>query len=351
MLVQLQYLRAIAALLVVYFHCILQLQTVDPQAALGYLKAGKSGVDVFFVLSGFVMWITTAGRSIGTLDFYQRRIKRIVPLYWGATLAAAAVALIIPAMLKSTKFDLPHVLASLFFIPWVNPADPTGQIIAPVIVPGWTLNYEMYFYLIFGAMLFLRESLRPYAMLAFFLAVFAVCRLSPSETTASLFYGDPVVFEFMAGVFIGKLYLAGKRIEEPWAWALIAVAGVTLVYNDFLEFSDSIRLFPIGIPAAAILYGIVCIDFSRKRTLGWLRYLGDASYSIYITHIFVLAGARVAYGKIPFEILKNQYLFVIGAVLASIVFGILVHHFFEAKVESYFRRKSTRATGRVVHGV
>ncbi|MDI7860621.1 acyltransferase [Rhizobiaceae bacterium n13] len=343
MLVQLQYVRAIAALMVVYFHSILQLRNVDAQATLGDFLFGKSGVDLFFVLSGFVMWITTAGRPIGALEFYQRRVRRIVPLYWAATITAAAIALAIPAVLKSTKFELGHVLASLFFIPWINPADPNGAMIAPVIVPGWTLNYEMYFYLVFGALLVLGENLRLLALLTFFLAVFAVCRLLPAEATAAIFYGDAVVFEFVAGVFIGKLYLDGRRIGATPAWALAALSFAAMVVADHLDLADIPRIMPIGIPAALVIYAAVSVDFSRWKEIGWLRYLGDASYSIYITHIFVLAAARVAHGHVPFEWLKNEYLFLIGCLLASTAFGVLVHHLFEARVEAYFRRRRAGA--------
>ena len=338
MLVQLQYVRAIAALMVVYFHAVLQHYNVDPQSTLGDYLFGKSGVDLFFVLSGFVMWITTAGRPIGTLDFYGRRVRRIVPLYWLATLGAAAIALAVPTILKSTTFDLPHVLASLFFLPWINPADPDGTMIAPVIVPGWTLNFEMYFYLIFGALLVLRENLRLYALVAVLFAVFAVCRLAPGTTAAS-FYGDSVVFEFAAGVIIGKLYLDGRRLAPGLAWGLAAVCLVAMIYADHLELDSVPRIIPIGIPAALIVYACVSVDFSRWREIGWLRYLGDASYSIYITHIFVLAAARVVWRLIPFEALKSDVLFLISAILASIAFGVLVHHFFEAKVEAYFHKR------------
>lgn len=341
MLVQLQYVRAIAALMVVYFHSILQLRNLDPQATLGDFLFGKSGVDLFFVLSGFVMWITTAGRPIGTVEFYQRRIRRIVPLYWGATIAAAAIALAVPAMLKSTKFEFDHVLASLFFIPWINPADPDGAMIAPVIVPGWTLNYEMYFYLVFGALLGFRENLRLHALVVFFLAVFAICRVLP-ETTATLFYGDAVVFEFVAGVFIGKLYLDGRRIGAVPAWTLAASAFIVMVIADHLDASIP-RILTIGIPAAMVIYAAVSIDLSQKKDIRWLRYLGDASYSLYLTHIFVLAGARVIYGHVPLEWMRNEYLFVVAAVLASTVFGVLVHHFFEARVEAYFRKRRAGA--------
>src|ERR1700712_2912253 len=108
MLVQLQYLRAIAALMVVYFHAVLQVAKLDPQYDTQMHLFGETGVDIFFILSGFVMWLTTSGREISPTDFYKRRIKRIVPLYWLATLFSAAVAVVAPSILESTVFHIPH---------------------------------------------------------------------------------------------------------------------------------------------------------------------------------------------------------------------------------------------------
>ena len=113
MCVQLQYIRAIAALLVVYFHAILQLEKLNPDAWMTDYLFGKSGVDLFFVLSGFVMWITTSDKPQTVTDFWWKRVRRVVPLYWAVTLAAAMVALVLPQILKSTQFDVPHILASL----------------------------------------------------------------------------------------------------------------------------------------------------------------------------------------------------------------------------------------------
>ena len=99
-------------------------------------------------------------------DFARRRIRRIVPLYWLATLFSATVALVAPSLLKSTVFDLPHLAASLLFMPWSNPADPST--ITPVVVPGWTLNYEMFFYFVFALLLPLSRSSPIPAMFAAF---------------------------------------------------------------------------------------------------------------------------------------------------------------------------------------
>ncbi|MGO7044913.1 acyltransferase family protein [Rhizobium johnstonii] len=321
MLVQLQYLRAIAALMVVYFHAVLQLAKVNPAVDATAFVYGETGVDIFFVLSGFVMWLTTSGRGMSPIDFARRRIKRIVPLYGLATLFSATVALVAPSLLKSTVFDLPHLAASLFFLPWANPADPST--ITPVVVPGWTLNYEMFFYFVFALLLPLQEVRRIPAMFAIFAVILIACRLLP-ETTVTRFYGEPIMLEFLAGVVLGWLYGQKVLLPNRWAWAAPAMGFAFLFINEALMPPES-RFYAWGIPAIFIVYGAISIDFSMLPVIGWLNYLGDCSYSIYITHAFTLAFLRVAADRLPIGILQQPVLFVILSLVLSSIGGAIIH--------------------------
>lgn len=322
MLVQLQYLRAIAALMVVYFHAVLQVAKVDPQYDAQVHLFGETGVDIFFILSGFVMWLTTSGREISPMDFYRRRIKRIVPLYWMATLFSAAVAVVAPSILKSTVFNIPHLLASLFFLPWRNPADPT--MIAPVVVPGWTLNYEMFFYLVFGLLLLVKEKWRIQALFGTMTAIVLCCRIFPIETTATTAYSNPIIFEFLAGVLLGKLFRDKVLLPQRVAWIGLAVGFAFLLINERLCDADQ-RTLMWGIPAFIIVYSAVSIDFSRLPTIGWLNYLGDASYSIYITHAFSLAFVRIVCSALHLGFLQQSGVFIISCLVLSSLVGALIH--------------------------
>jgi len=100
-------------------------------------------VDVFFVVSGFT--IAYVG-NIPARDFILRRLIRIIPLYWVASIGTYLVAKMEPSMVQSNSADISDLLYSLFFIPHVN---KVGDI-APILALGWTLNYEMYFYFLFA---------------------------------------------------------------------------------------------------------------------------------------------------------------------------------------------------------
>ena len=337
-LVQLQYIRAIAALLVVYYHAILQLQKVLPASPPAGMDIGDGGVDLFFVLSGFVMWVTTSAGPVSTFEFYWKRIRRIAPLYWSATVVAALVALVMPTLLRSTVFDPGHVLASFLFLPWLNPAPALESMIAPIVVPGWTLNYEMYFYLVFGIMLLLPQGMRLIGLTGAFAGVAISCRLLPFENTATLFYGNSVVFEFLAGAAIGHHYMTAGRLTLARGLLLLAAGSFLLLANNYLDPAID-RFFATGIPATMIVYAATAVDFSKLPHIGWLSRLGDASYSIYVTHSFVLAAMRVLFIAMPFGVLKNEIVFIVASLAMCIGAGLLVHALFESPVDRYLKRR------------
>ena len=130
-----QYLRAVAASMVVLFHSEAQLSraALSMDSSLSWLA---SGVDIFFVISGFIMWTSTAPpRSVRPLEFWRRRIWRIVPLYWIVTTFMIVVLLIFPAFVKTGQFEVWHAVTSFLFLPSIHPV--TGML-QPVLVPGWS---------------------------------------------------------------------------------------------------------------------------------------------------------------------------------------------------------------------
>src|SRR3569623_79790 len=168
----LQILRFFAAFAVLLEHVVheaLSFGIADP--ALHALEAFDFGVgvDVFFVISGFIMYYISAGefgRPGAQSRFLPRRIIRLVPLYWLFTLAMLAAMLLVPGQLAHTVLDPLHILASFVFVPWL---DSTG-LAHPILGLGWTLNYEMYFYVLFSFALLLPRRIGLLALTALFLS-------------------------------------------------------------------------------------------------------------------------------------------------------------------------------------
>ena len=181
-----QYLRALAALLVVFVHAQEQYPIggrIIPSAF------GLGGVDLFFLISGFVMTFTAAQRPLTRLDFLKRRVVRIVPLYWTMTLATAGLIFVAPALTRDSHFAWSDLLTSLSFIPHYN-AGKAGSI-SPIIKLGWTLNYEMFFYLVFAALLPLKPWLRTTSALLVFAVLIALETSTQSRFVLLAFWGRP----------------------------------------------------------------------------------------------------------------------------------------------------------------
>ena len=333
----LQYTRAVAALLVVFYHAAIQ---ANNQFAGALPVFGKSGVDIFFVLSGFVMWTSTSQRAVSPALFLKRRLARIAPLYWALTLAASAIALIAPHLLRSTRFDPAHLVASLCFIPWFNPGMPAGDDqLTPVIIPGWTLNFEMFFYLTFAIALWRPIEHRPRFLAFLIVAAYGLAVLARPLGAAPQFYSQGVIFEFLAGAFIANTVgLRPARSPLVSAIVLLLALGALLV-GDWARGGIE-RAIVLGVPAAIIIITVAQIENAgRLPYLSWLNTAGDASYSIYLTHVFVIAGVRNLVGTvIGHGVTIDPVVFVALCLLSSALAGIVVYRFVERPLGSVAKR-------------
>ena len=274
-----QYLRAAAALAVVVFHAMESTATKFP--------VGAAGVDVFFVISGFIMWTLTAPAQIRGSAFLWRRFIRIAPPYWIATLLAAALAVVRPGFLWAPPFDAADLLRSLAFVPYM---DDWGRTY-PVLVQGWTLNYEMFFYLVFAAALFAPLRWRLAGLSVFFLALAAAGLLMVHRGPAAATYTDLQVLEFVMGAWLGEAWLRGRLGGVRLGVALIATALAAFAATQMLGLREGPwRVLYWGLPALGLVSGGLCLE--RAGLIGRWRIpkaLGDGSYSIYLFHLFALA--------------------------------------------------------------
>ena len=324
-----QYLRAVAAISVVLYHVLHHWLPHDP-----HICVLMGGVDIFFVISGFVMWGVTAGREGGSRSFFSNRLKRIVPLYWIVTTVMLAILLAKPALLNS-RFDVGHVVTSYLFIPWRHPVKGEFQ---PLLIPGWTLNYEMMFYVIFALILFAPMRFRLPAVLGALVALVVLGFIPHAGTSQSDFYTDPIILEFAMGVCLGAAVTAQRRAPAPIA-AAAAIAGFGLFIAAALTVPPLHRVLILGIPAALVVAGCVLLE---RETGPWLAplplLLGDASYSIYLVHMGTALAAFQAWRKV--DALHNPAgiaATMIVTALASVGAGVLVYWFVERPIIKHFK--------------
>ncbi len=322
-ILSIQYLRAAAALMVVFFHA-------DGMAREYFnfsgLTFGAAGVDIFFVISGFIMWITTASDRTTPASFAVNRIIRIVPLYWAMTLLLYGGWMMFrdPATLPS----LWNLARSLLFIPFVSPR--TGDI-QPLLIAGWTLNFEMFFYVVFACGLMLARRHRA-LLICTILGALVVSPLfvTPSGAVA-LTYTSPLLIEFMIGCLLGIMY-ERKALPRPAVAAFLLMTGCGLLLTSGMLSAANIgviRFVHWGIPAFLIVTGALALEPKLKE---WRlpMLLGDASYSIYLTHGVVLSAVKSAAllsGKGAHAMMSSGFIF--AGCLVSVVTGVAVYYVVE----------------------
>lgn len=264
-----QYLRAIAAMGVLAFHLSEQFG--------GPFDLGAAGVDLFFVISSFIMWVTTADRPITPQRFALHRFIRVVPLYWLVTCVTALGILLKPQFFYGHILSSENFLGSLAFLPSVQ-----RGVFHPVVLQGWTLCYEMMFYAIFALTLWLKPS-RRLAVLTVIFVVMAVLHDAMPSGYLRL-YTNPIILEFLMGILIGTLWTGRLRVPRWLAIALFVLGLLALLATQFLAM-DMMRLLRWGLPSALLVAGIVLIEKGRaSRPVNLIGFLGDASYSIYLWH-------------------------------------------------------------------
>lgn len=328
-LASIQYLRGVAAMMVVLFHADFQLEKMGADFGLVALSAG---VDVFFVISGFIMWVSTSRSPERTAgQFIRDRIIRIVPLYWAVTLFMAAAAFLVPAAMPSIRFDLPLILASLFFVAWPNAA-AGGQF--PLVIAGWTLNLEMFFYVLFTlAMLLTRNRTSRFVLLVGMIVLaFGIAALLPGLPEQLRFYGDNVILEFAFGLGLGWVWLNAPP-KTSALWWIVCLAGFVLLFPGS-QFSEMPRALTFGVPALMMVSGAI---FAPAFRFPPLHFLGDSSYSLYLTHAIVLSVvAQVVRRLLPEHI--QAIVFVPLAIAACVMAGWIAYRFFERPATALAKR-------------
>jgi peptidoglycan/LPS O-acetylase OafA/YrhL len=342
-----QALRGLAAMLVVLYHAT---QMVHERMGSGeVLTFGAGGVDLFFPISGFVMTVTTYrywGQAGRAADFLLRRLLRIVPLYWAATLLKLLAVLALPGLVSHPQLDPWHVTASFLFLPAWD-ADHRAQ---PVLPVGWTLHFEMLFYALFAVALWLR--VRPVLWLGGVLAIVSFLPLEPVLGAIGTL-ADPILLEFVAGMLLGWACLAGHTLTRAMAAATLVLALLALPLTQIVPSGSAFtyRALLWGIPGAMALAAVVSLEpVLRSRLAGWPQLLGDASYAIYLVHGFVLPPLGLVLSRLHLTSGPWPLLAILASCAASAVVGVLVHLYAEQPVTRWLAERLRRRRAALVAG-
>ena len=314
-LLSIQYLRGLAALAVAAMHT-------------GWTRTGlgAAGVDVFFVISGFIM-VFVSRREVTPAAFLRARILRVVPLYWLVTAVAIAVR---------QDADPARIVTSFLFWPHAG-FDGRDY---PVVIQGWTLNYEAFFYAVFALALLARaklETSRRLVILTVALGSLVALGiiLRPADIVAATYTG-PLLLEFLAGAWLCRVWQRGLLPQGRVAAAMLAVGVLAFAAQVRME-PGTWRIITWGLPALLVVSGSLGLETggSLPRLPGLLA-LGDASYALYLTHLLVQRPLLPALHDQPTLIALPV------VIVSCIVTALLVYRFVERPLHGWTRRGAVR---------
>ena len=334
-----QILRAFAAMAVVVFHTGFAFPWMRP--------FGSFGVDVFFVISGYIMARILDPESDSSSDFFfRRRVLRIVPPYWFFTIFLFLVALKIPQLMGATRASGLDLFKSLFFIPFTK----GSGVIQPLLFIGWSLNYEMFFYLALAVGLLIHKRHAVWIGGGLVLATVLACLPFASQSVLAKFYSRDIVIEFLLGILSYSLCRAvsdnkARSYRIPAAFLCLAGALFLIYVQGVLPQSAFPNFYLARVAVLGIPSFVLVTTASLLSQSGWdsnwkfLVLIGDASYILYLIHPYCEYSLdRFFSAHYPW--LKSAT--ASGALLGvslSVLVAIVVHLYAERPAVKFLNRK------------
>ena len=335
-LTNIQILRFAAAIMVLLIHLIHETkdQRIPHMQGIqdsNYVAWG-AGVDLFFIVSGFIMYYLSSD-SFGSLsyakEFIKRRLVRVAPLYWIFTTLMLIAVWQLSQHVRHSDTPLTTIVASYLFFPVARDHGP----VQPVLGLGWTLEYEMFFYVCYTIALCYRRAIGLSILVVGFALFALVGRFIPESFTPLVFWSNPIIIEFLMGIFLAHLYMKNVRMGLV-AQIVCIVSGFALMWvmGTYLQSMD--RWVWRGVPAFVIAAGMALGPEWKARalTLG-----GDASYSLYLSHPFTLNILALLWPKIHLP--PNAWLYVWLSATVCLVAALGVYWLIEMPVLNFLRRR------------
>jgi peptidoglycan/LPS O-acetylase OafA/YrhL len=315
-----QILRAIAAINVVIAHSVYFAisNNFNSYFAFFFKDWGTNGVDIFFVISGFVIYYIYKKKNRSGFDFILRRMKRIIPLYWFYSLVLFIFFLLFPILFNKFSTDFNHLFLSLFFLSGIF----FNKL--PVYPLGWTLEIEFFYYLIFGLFIILTGKKKYFL---FFIMLFIIL---------SSWKINSIFIEFLFGILIGIIFFSNnkklKYIISKFS-SMILLAGIISLFLSLFISLNYNRIVLYGIPSFFIVLAAV---FLKQNSNKILIFLGNASYSIYLTH-FLILGIFFKLAKFLIPNFDPTILFLFSIIICLLI-GSALYLIIEKRIIKYLRQ-------------
>lgn len=338
----LQALRGIAALLVVMYHAyVFSNSILNYNFLSGFFKFGYAGVDLFFVLSGFIIFYIHQ-KDFGNITklklYIVKRFVRVFPIYWVINLFIIPLYFFFPKFGGGYETQFNSIVSSLILLP---------QDHFPIISVAWTLTHELRFYFIFG--LIILFGFRKSLPIIIFLMIGTLIN-SYQHLIGTNYVESPLLnsifshynLEFILGCIVAYIVTRHSLIYKQLLLILgiIIYIGAAFLYESWGIGQGSVyRIIAYGIPSAIIILALASYDLYRpKKIPDFMRFLGDASYSIYLTHYILISIIIRFFVYLNLEKFLNLFLTIILATVLTIFIGCLIHIFLEKPLLSYSRK-------------
>ncbi|WP_010254897.1 acyltransferase family protein [Treponema primitia] len=341
-----QLARAIAAVSVVYEHCTIA-------GDYKFTKAGSFGVDIFFIISGFIITYIVLKTPA---DFFIKRVMRVVPLYIIATVLTTLTVLIFPSLIRKITVSLSGFIKSILFIPY---KENRG---IPILGQGWTLNYEMFFYVVMSlCILFVKnKKYLPIACGSILVLFLIITNTTGAGSNIYIikYYRKGLFPEFIYGIALyyfytycvkriaNKAYEFNRKALIKIIMLIIIAAGsyIFLIYSNASgsHFSKNRNIY-YGIPSLLLVTSLLLLEdyIGNNIVIKIFLKIGEASYVMYLFHYHIIA----FFSRIVFPVvLGNHRVFTIEliklifAIVMTIVISIVLFEFVDKPIQNYLKK-------------
>jgi len=327
MILSIQYLRGIAALLVVLSHIAWKNIQAGGSTMHWWHEAGTFGVDIFFIISGYIMVYITQNmhqKPHNIRIFLKKRFIRIIPLYWFYTLIALAIFILMPERVNSAGGGT-DILKSFFLLPLASNENY-------LIGVGWTLHYEFLFYILFSFGLILSRKTGNIVVVSAILFSVLFSIFIPMDGMSYIFYTflNDIFIEFALGIFLYFILLQVKNIHWVLSLSSIILGILSFYYLHTGGNFTGVHHIDTGTSAFLICFGMLSFEYLwKKRECKLLTILGNSSYSIYLLHPFILVAVVMISSKLENILPLSENLLIIIMLISSLVGGYISHVFIE----------------------
>ncbi|MED4224246.1 acyltransferase [Neobacillus cucumis] len=332
-LLSLQMIRGIAAILVVLHHFTnLFRENFNINFSYGLFSPGYMGVDIFFILSGFLMYYIhhkDLGHRKKLTSFIRKRFIRIYPVYWVVAGLLSIIYFVAPNLGNSYYRNPSFIIKSLLLVPQTH---------QPILGVAWSLTHEVFFYIMFAIFISLNKKYSIYIFI-FWVSLTVVNLFVSFNNYLVEFIFSSYNFEFLLGSLIAYLII-NKRLTSAKVTIIVSILLLTVSWITAFNYNiGPYRLLFWGIPSALLLYGLVIRDITlNKKTPKFLVFIGDASYSIYLTHIVGLLFLIKLLDSINVSTSTIYYILPVCVVII-VTAGCFFHILIEKPILRAFRKK------------